>query len=355
MTKKSIAVLGAGNGGVTAAADLTLKGFDVRLFELEKFSGNLKKIRKNNGIRFVENGVEKFVSPFSITTDIKEALTGADIIMLVVPAVAIEHFAGVCAPHLEEDQIVFINSAASMGSVRFVNEVRKQGVETEFKICETASLTYGTRATGDYVELYLRVKNLLFSAYPSSDTPELLEVCKEMYPELVQASNVWETTLNNGNPETHPGPSLLNAGRIEYSNGEFYLYTEGITESVTQVIRSVSLERKALCEALDIQYLPPETRLVELGYCEPKSCLAEQYNESKVFSSIKGPLSLSSRYFTEDISMGLVLWSSLGKELNVPTPVIDSIVTLSGALLQTDFWKDGLNYSKLGLSVKEAI
>lgn len=355
MGVKEVAILGAGNGGVTAAADLTLQGFNVRLFELNQFASNIHNISKEGGIKFVEQGAEKFATPSVLTTDIEEAISGADVVMVVVPADAIEYFARLSAPYIEENQIIMINNAASMGSVRFVNEVRSMGIDTIFKIGETASLTYGTRVEGNRVELYLRVKNLLFAAYPSEDTAEILAVCQTMYPSLVYAANVWETTLNNGNPETHPGPSLLNAGRIEHSEGEFYLYTEGITESVVNVINSVSLERKEICKKIGIKYLTPINRLVELGYCEPEETLKEQYNKSKVFSNIKGPLSLTSRYFTEDISMGLVLWSSIGKALNISTPVIDSIVTLSSSLLKQDFWKDGLTVDKLNLAIDESI
>jgi len=41
MDIKRVAVLGAGNGGITAAADLTLRGFEVALYELPQFSGTL--------------------------------------------------------------------------------------------------------------------------------------------------------------------------------------------------------------------------------------------------------------------------------------------------------------------------
>lgn len=350
-----IAILGAGNGGVTAAADLTMKDFSVRLFDLEQFAHNIRAIEKSGGISFVEQGKETFIKPSLLTTNIDEAIAGADIVLLVVPSDAVEYFAALSAPYLEENQVVMINGAASMGSVRFVNKVRELGVTTNFKICETASLTYGTRVEGNRVELFLRAKKLLFAAYPSQETEELLKLCQLMYPTLVSSKNVLETTLNNGNPETHPGPSLLNAGRIEYSKGEFYLYKEGITDGVVHVIEAVSKERKALCEKLGIAYLKPTSRLVDLGYCEEAPSLVKQYNESPVFTHIKGPLSLTSRYFTEDISMGLVLWSSIGKELNIDTPVIDSIITLSSALLQRDFWKEGLTVEKLQISLKDTL
>ncbi|MBI2882259.1 MAG: NAD/NADP octopine/nopaline dehydrogenase, partial [Candidatus Tectomicrobia bacterium] len=40
-----VAVLGAGGGGQTIAADLTLEGHSVRLFEHPKFAASLKPVR----------------------------------------------------------------------------------------------------------------------------------------------------------------------------------------------------------------------------------------------------------------------------------------------------------------------
>ena len=77
--------------------------------------------------------------------------------------------------------------------------------------------------------------------------------------------------------------------------------------------------------------------------------MQELFNTSEVWCAIKGPTSVTNRYITEDISTGLVLWSSLGKILKVPTPNIDAIIVLGGTLLNTDFYKEGLTVEKLGI------
>ena len=41
---KKVAVLGGGNGAHAAAADLTMRGFEVHLYEDEKFAPNMKKV-----------------------------------------------------------------------------------------------------------------------------------------------------------------------------------------------------------------------------------------------------------------------------------------------------------------------
>jgi len=44
MTPKKIAILGGGNGAHTMAAEFTLKGHTVNLYEMPQFKNNMKKV-----------------------------------------------------------------------------------------------------------------------------------------------------------------------------------------------------------------------------------------------------------------------------------------------------------------------
>ena len=301
MEVKNVAILGAGNGGATAACEFTERGFNVWLYELPDFAGDLEGIRKNGGFR--------------------------------------------------EDQIIFFNGAAAMGCVRFTRKARAMGIDTRFKVCEANSLSYGTRVFPDEarVELSLRVKKLFLAAYPKENTEECLAACVQLYPGLVAGRDIWETTLENGNPEVHPGPCLLSAGHIEYSGGEFWLYREGITEHTVNVLHAIEQERMAIGRAFGFELEDAVESRYRRGYFDnDKEDLQHLFNTSEVFTKIKGPTSITSRYFTEDISDGLVLWSDLGRVCGVPTPNIDAVITLGGSLLQVDFRKIGLTLDKLG-------
>ena len=61
MAVRKIAVLGAGNGGCAAAADLTLRGYEVRLFS--RSDATLMPIIKQGAINILEAGEEKFAAP----------------------------------------------------------------------------------------------------------------------------------------------------------------------------------------------------------------------------------------------------------------------------------------------------
>ncbi|WP_342513453.1 NAD/NADP octopine/nopaline dehydrogenase family protein [Sporosarcina sp. FSL K6-1522] len=352
MKVHKVAILGAGNGGITAAADLKSKGFEVSLYEMPQFSSNLEGCKKKGGILLKDLHSEAFYPIDLVTTDIEEAIHGAEVVMLTVPGFAIETFAEILAPVISEEQIILLNGAAAMGCVRFVNKAQEMGLDKKFNIAETNSLTYGTRAFPDeaIAEMSLRVKKIFLAAYPHEDTERLLGICSQLYDCFVAADNIWHTTLENGNPEVHPGPCLLNAGRIDFSKGEFWLYKEGITEHTVRVLRAIESERMAIGKAFGFELENAVQSRARRGYfSNEEEDLQTLFNTSEVFTKIKGPISIKSRYFTEDISSGLVLWSDLGKVAGVPTPNIDAVIVLGGTLLRQDFFNEGLDLKKLGL------
>lgn len=353
MTVHKVAILGAGNGGITAAADLTHRGFEVSLFDSTEFTDNLSGILENKGIRLKDDSGENFIEFTNVTNDIEAAIKDAEVVMITVPSFAIESIAEQLAPVVSEAQVIFLNGAGSMSSVRFVNKAEEMGLNKSFNICETNSLTYGTRAFFETaeVELSLYVKKLFFAAYPSEKTEELFEVCAQIYDCLVPAENIWHSTLENGNPEVHPGPSLLNAGRIDYSEGEFWLYKEGITGHTVKLLKAIQNERMEIGRAFGFDLEDAAESRARRGYfSDEEGDLQHLFNTSEVFTNIKGPTAVNSRYFTEDISNGLVLWSDLGRVAGVSTPNIDSVITLGSTILETDFYEDGLTLESLGLA-----
>jgi opine dehydrogenase len=53
--------------------------------------------------------------------------------------------------------------------------------------------------------------------------------------------------------------------------------------------------------------------------------------------------------FGEDLLHGFVFISSLGKQFNIPTPAIDTMVNLAEIVLERDFWNEGTTAKTLGL------
>ena len=76
------AVLGTGNSGQCFAADIALKGYPVNLAEVPEFEENLRAIEKKCGIELPGDAGNGFARLTMMTTDLKEAIRGVDIIII---------------------------------------------------------------------------------------------------------------------------------------------------------------------------------------------------------------------------------------------------------------------------------
>ena len=68
----------------------------------------------------------------------------------------------------------------------------------------------------------------------------------------------------------------------------------------------------------------------------------------------QGSHAIDSRYLTEDVPIGLTIYSQLGGQLGVATPLMASVIHLSGALLGRDFVAEGRTPARCGISGMDA-
>ena len=62
----------------------------------------------------------------------------------------------------------------------------------------------------------------------------------------------------------------------------------------------------------------------------------------------KGPVSVDSRYITEDVPQGLVLLESLGRALHIATPVASALIEIASAALGRPLRAQGRTLDALG-------
>jgi opine dehydrogenase len=124
MGVNSVAILGAGHGGCAAAADLSKRGYSVRLHA--RNPERLAPLRAQGGIE--ARGIQQGLVPIDLlTTDVAEAVRGAHLIMVVVPSVAHAHYARALASLLDGSQPIFINPGHTGGGLHFLHELRNAG------------------------------------------------------------------------------------------------------------------------------------------------------------------------------------------------------------------------------------
>lgn len=355
MGVQRVAVLGAGNGGCAAAADLTDRGYEVRLYT--RSSERLDPIRARGGIEMV--GIRSaFAAVALVTDDLRTAITGTDLVMLAVPVSAHPYYAAALADLLAPEQVVFLNPGHMGGGLYFVHEVHRRTGRTDIRTCEVTTLSYVCRmkdpTTANVMQI---VSNLAFAAFPGKHHEALFEVLRPLYPDIVQARHVLETGFLDINAVEHPPQIVSNAGWVEDTQGEYLFYYEGTTPAVGRVIDAADRERMAIAAAAGIPTKPFVQTFFETGYTTEAAMRSGSayaaLQESAPNRWIKGPKSLDHRYIHEDIGFALVPWTEMGRELGVSTPTMDALVALGSTMNAIDYRTEGLTLEKLGLAGRD--
>lgn len=332
-----ITIIGAGSVGTAAAADLTLAGHEVVLYEMPQFSENIDPIVQCGGISLTDGERTAFVKIDKVTKDIAEAVRGTRIIMVATVGWAHKTIAELSAPYLEEGQTIIL-FAAELGSLEFKKVLGEKRPDLDVKIAETLSAPYAARreAPGKAeVTIRSRMRNLGLAAIPVRYTEQVMDEIREFYPDFfIAGGNVVEVGLSNPNILIHPGPVLLMAASIESGNNLIYRL---FTPSVLRVVESTFQERNAILKALGLKEL--------YSFEQFKKLLADPG-----IRQLTGPSDMHHRFITEDCPMGLVALTSFGDLVGVPTPVCKAIITLISGIIGVDYFKEGRNLERLGVS-----
>lgn len=338
MNPKKIAVVGAGHGGYAMAADLTLAGHEVHFYGSRE-RGNLKPVMRRGGIELTGIAREGFARISRVTTDIAEALEDAGIVMVAVQSLGHEALAELCAPHLEEGQTLVI-LPGNFGSVLFSSALKEKGISKDIKIAETSAFPYAARRVIGEARVHIsQFLPLHTAAFPASETAVVLNEVKDLYPDLFQpAKNAMEVALSNPNC-FHLPICIMNTAVIEKLSGEFYPYSQGASPSVIKTIEAVWRERGAV--------------LAKLGLTErfPFKWHKEFFeNLTPPQAVITGPTNMQHRMITEDCPYILVPLASIGEMIGVPTPITRALITLASEVNGTDYFAEGRNVERLGIS-----
>jgi len=351
-------VIGAGNGGKSMAAHLALMGFPVTLYN--RTPEHVAAIKARGGIEL--EGCDGVPHGFGhlhlVTSDMGEALEEAEVIMVVVPATAHADVARSAAPHLRAGQVVLLNPGRTGGALEFVYTLRACGCETDVTVAEAETLIYASRSEGPAQARIFRLKEAVpLAALPATRTPRVLESLSTAFPYFIDGTSVLHTSLNNMGAIFHPTLTMLNAGRIESTGGDFQFYIDGVTPSVARVLEALDRERVTVAASLGIR-ARTGMEWLRMAYDAAGEDLHEAIHNQTGYYGIKAPATLKHRYITEDVPMSLVPIAALGQRYGVQVRGMDSIIRQACIIHHTDYWRRGRTLEKLGidrLSVDEVM
>ena len=329
------AVIGGGNGGQSLAGHLALMGFFVRLYDI--FAATIDAINAAGGIQ-LDGAVEGFGKLEMATTDIAQTVDGADIVMIVVPAIAHREIAEKCAPYLVDGQIIFIHPGATGGALEFKKVLHEQKCEKSITLAEAESLLYACRSRKPGHTSIFGIKNeLMVAALPATENVRVLEHLNAAFPQMYAGTNVLETSLSNANAMMHPAPTLLNTSLI----GAF--------------VEALDEERLAVASAFGLK-IPGILEWYKIHYGAQGVTLSDAVKQNQAYAEVQGQKTLHTRYLLEDIPTGLVPMARLGNLAEVEVDRMDTVIKLSEYLTGKDLTTAGRTLENLGLggmSVRE--
>jgi opine dehydrogenase len=341
-----VAVLGGSNGGYAMAADLALGGHRVRLWR--RSAADLEPARAAGAITLSGEGRQGDARLERITSEIGEAVEGAEVVIAPLPATAQEDLARRLAPHVRDHQIVLL-TPGTLGAFVVPCEIALAGGALPFATAETGTLPYLARKTGPAaVATPVLAANLPIGVFPASRTEQALARVRELFPAIRPCVDALDAALTNAGVVIHPPLVLLNAGAI--SNGPFDVHAAGTTASARRLIDAVDAERIASREGL--------------GYPAPHYGLETLYDERRAADGLYGAgarekllasglwnevLTFEHRYVTEDVALGLALFESAARTASVASPATTGLLQVFGALLGHTLTGRGRALEYLGL------
>lgn len=348
----NVTIVGSGNSGCAHAFCLAKAGHNVRLLKTSHamHDDNFDQLVRQHGIygldSTAEDLVEEFVNLECITRDPELAFEDTEIVFVLTQSLQHAAIARLICPYIQKIKALCI-VPGNMGSVYFRKLLSKRVI-----IAEGESTVIDARITKPgYVNILFRnVRNAL-SFNPATDNLKGLNIFHSLFDTYNSLrTNIVETAMHNPNLIVHTVGTIMSANRIEKSKGEFWLYKEGFSDSIWNIINGLDAEKNNVISAYGGQ---PSSYL---DCCKFRNEPDLSKNAKKVFddysenSSPKGPGSINNRYLTEDVPNGLCLLESLAQNKGIETPIASSLITIAGTLLDTDFRKSARTIVSLGLN-----
>jgi opine dehydrogenase len=346
-----VAVIGAGNVGCALAAHLTLRGASVRL--CTRSEARLAPIREAGAITLT-GAVSGPVRIATLTTSVREAVTGADVVAVTVPTPALPFYAAPLAEACGVDQLLWLNPGHSGGALFLVAEFERLGGPRGMRMCQLSTASHGSRMTGPAAVRVFRLSPATLAAFPAEKLDECYERVDALLPgQFGQAGTVLELDLMNINAIMHPAQMVCNASWIEATSGDFCIYQEGTGPAVGRVMDAVDAERLAIAERLGVPATPLGEILCKAGYTTKEAAATGQaypaLQAGEAIRGVKAPPTLDHRYLHEDVGWGLVPWLGFAEAAAVATPTTNALIDLAGVINGVDYRAIGLTLDKMGL------
>ena len=309
------AVLGAGNSGMAMAAHLAACGEDVALWNRTR--ANIEHIAEMHAIN-CGGIVEGEVRIGLVTDSLGEAVDGADMVFVTVPATAHVELARQLASVLGNAVPVLLNPGRTFGALRFADAMVLAGCPYKPLVAEAQTIVYTCRKRDDIsVDVFALKRSVALACIDAEGTKVVLEALPDcLRGRFRAAASTLETSLGNVGPILHCAPFLLNAGWTESERSSYEYYYDGITPTIGGFLERLDEERIEVARALGVE-VPSTMQWMLEEYQTHGETLFECVRNNASYRGIDAPRSLRHRYLYEDVPYGLVQFEAVGRQLGM--------------------------------------
>jgi opine dehydrogenase len=347
----SVAVCGCGSGGMAMAADLSLLGCDVSLYEFPEFKDNLDPIRKNGGISLTGNtysGKTGLAQLKRITDDAEEAIQDIELIMINVPAMAVGRFVETLSPYLVEDQTLVVTTGywASLRSRKFLE---KSGILKKITFVEENIMPYLSRKIGPaHAHIYNFKQDMRISAWPATKNNVAYEIVKKVYPQMKVSKNVLENNFYPGNPSVHAQINIPKAEFFLERAKEFRFFGE-VSMCASKLAGAFDEERRRVAAAFDCE-TPTYLDWMNKTYGYEGRSLYEIFgNVTNPHTQRWGNDAGNRRVLREDLCYFFVPMEQLAEVVGIDVPVTKAIIEILQIFTDFGYRANGITLKDLGL------
>lgn len=344
-----VAVLGGGHGCYAAAADAAEAGHNVRFWRRD--ADAFKPVLDTTSL-LVSDGKGRRDVPLALaTTNVAEAMEGAELILSPLPGTAQAGLAKTIAPHLKDGHVVFI-PPGTFGSYLMAKRVRDSGNTADVAFGDAGTLPWLVRKQpDDSTRITTRTVRLPSGIFPARLSDQAFGLIEQVFAETERRRDALDAALLNYGPIIHPPLILMNAGPLAHFDA-WDIHNEGTQTTIRNVQDALDAERIAIREGL--------------GYGAPHFPLADHYNRDPNGDTMYSVTShdelvgssdwredidlFTHRYMLEDIALGLAFLVSLGDWAGVPCPVAAGLLAIGGAAIGKDFRATGRTWENIGLA-----
>ena len=290
--------------------------------------------------------------PHLISNNASEVVSGADLVILALPAYARAAVLKTIAPHLTGD--VWVGSFPGSGGFDWLAQQALQGASASISIFGAQRVPYISRIIHYGREVFGSPKKegIAIAAIPQSRSSEIASILEDVLQMPVSClNNFLEITLATSNPILHP--ARMYTLFHDYEMGRFWheriLFYEGWDDAASELLIRMDREVHDIFARIPLDLSGISPLLKHYGVRDAQE-LTRKISGIASFKGIPTPMletedgfipDFKSRYFTEDIPFGLLIIKGVAVIVGTDTPVIDTVLAWAQEMMHKEYLVGG--------------